>query len=62
MSRFDNNCLWITGGVHDGIAVAVLVSVIGGKGEPAHLRFPDPVVGGVSYDATEFDSVDEFHF
>ena len=62
MSRFDNNCLWITGRVHDGISVPVLVGIFRGDGEPAYLGVAYPVEGGGSYDAPQFDLVDEFHF
>lgn len=61
MSRFDNNCLWITGHVHDGVVAAVLVGVFGDEGEAAHLGVADPVQGGLSHDAAEFDLVQKFH-
>jgi len=28
MSRFDNNCLWITGGLNHGVAAPVLETVV----------------------------------
>ena len=61
MSRFDNNCLWITGHVHDGVVPAVLVGVFGDEGEAAYLGVADPVQGGLSHDAAEFDLVQKFH-
>ena len=62
MSRFDNNCLWITGHVHDGVVAAVLVGVFGDEGEAAYLGVADPVEGGLAHDAAEFDLVQKFHF
>ena len=61
MSRFDNNCLWITGDVHDRIVFPVLVRVFGDEGETADLRFADPVEGHRSHDAAKFDLVQKFH-
>ena len=61
MSRFDNNCLWITGRVHDRVPFPVLVGIIGGDGEAAYLGVSHPVEGGGPDDAPEFDFVHEFH-
>ena len=51
MSRFDNNCLWITGGVNHGVVVTVFVRILRDNGEAAYLSVAHPIDGGCTYDA-----------
>ena len=53
MSSFDNNCLWITGGLDDRFATAVLEGVVGGDGEACHLGVADGLDAGIPDDAAE---------
>ena len=61
MSRFDNNCLWITAGVNDGRSVPVLIGEVGRQADPGHLV----LVVGLDPDAADhpaqFASVQLFH-
>ena len=61
MSRFDNNCLWITGGLDDRFTVPVFVSEICGHrevGDPCVTDIDDVHISDVSSD---LDSVQLFH-
>ena len=62
MSRFDNNCLWITGGLDDRFPRAVLVGVVGGDGEACHLGVADVLDAGIPDDAAEGNLIELFHF
>ena len=61
MSRFDNNCLWITGGLDDRLAVAVFVGVVRRHGEMRDPAFPDLENVDVADIPSDFDSVELFH-
>ena len=53
MSRFDNNCLWITGDFDHLLAVSGRVSMVGGDGEACHLGVADVLDAGIPDDAAE---------
>jgi len=53
MSRFDNNCLWITSGLADHFARAVLENVVGSDAEACHLGVADVLDAGIPDDAAE---------
>ena len=53
MSSFDNNCLWITRGLDDRFAAAVLEGVVGGDAEACHLGVADVLDAGIPDDAAE---------
>ena len=53
MSRFDNNCLWITGDLDDRFAAAVLEGVVGSDAEACHLGVADVLDAGIPDDAAE---------
>ena len=53
MSRFDNNCLWITGGLDDRFARTVLEGVVGSDAEACHLGVADVLDAGIPDDAAE---------
>lgn len=61
MSRFDNNCLWITGRVHDRRAILAFVGIRGGEGEIADQKPADDVGADVADQTDNFDFVDLFH-
>ena len=61
MSRFDNNCLWITCGVDYRLAVLRLVSVVRSNGEVGYPGVSDRVDADVPDIPTDFDSVQLFH-
>ena len=61
MSRFDNNCLWITSGFDDRFAVPVLVGEVGGYREMRDARVPDLQDVDVADIPSDFDSVELFH-
>ena len=51
MSRFDNNCLWITSGLDDRFARAVLEGVVGSDAEAFHtVRVGEAVVAEAALD------------
>ena len=52
---FDNDFLWITGGLDDRFARAVLEGVVGGDGEACHLGVADGLDAGIPDDAAEGD-------
>ena len=62
MSRFDNNCLWITSGFDDRFAVPVLVGIVGGEGEVCCFRVAEFFDVDASDKSAEFDLVQKFHF
>ena len=53
MSRFDNNCLWITRHFYDRFPRAVLVGVVGSDAEACHLGVADVLDAGIPDDAAE---------
>ena len=58
MSRFDNNCLWITGRFYDRISIPVFVHIIGCDTQmdhhPAvHVLLPDEPDGPAQFDVIE---------
>ena len=61
MSRFDNNCLWITRGLDDRISVASLVHIVRGDGDLGHARFPHSLEPDGSDVSSDFDLVQLFH-
>ncbi len=61
MSRFDNNCLWITGGLYDRFPIPVFVSEIGSYGEVRHTRAPHLENVDVADIPPDFDFVQLFH-
>ena len=61
MSRFDNNCLWITGGFDDGISVPTFVNVIGGHSDLCHPLASIALYPDGAYIASKFNPVNLFH-
>ena len=61
MSRFDNNCLWITGSLDDGLAVASFINIVGGHGDLGHAGIADNLEPYRSDVAPDFDSIELFH-
>ena len=59
MSRFDNNCLWITCDLNDWAAVFSGICLFCGDGKTGHLRSLDVSVGHVSDVALDFNFVQE---
>ena len=57
MSRFDNNCLWITGGFDDWTATLVLVGIVGGEGEVCCFRVAEVFDVDASDKSAEFNSI-----
>ena len=61
MSRFDNNCLWITGGLNDRTSFPVLEAVVGRNAEVGDFRGSEFLDIDTPYGAYEFDFVQLFH-
>lgn len=61
MSRFDNNCLWITCGLYHRLTIAVFVGEVCRYGKMSHPRVSDLENVDVADIPPDFNSVQLFH-
>ena len=61
MSRFDNNCLWITGRFDDRLSAPVFVHIIGSDAQMCHHLPVDGLLPDEADGTAQFDAIELFH-